>query len=87
MRMNEKKVLRDAEKLHSGEPWCCNFNLKKWTVHINYNERQTSTVVALSCESDHIFMAPVAALYRSVSQRYSMGRAKAGGSVGLQPAC
>lgn len=30
-------------------------------------------------------MAPVTALYRSVSQRYSMGRAKEGGSVVLQP--
>lgn len=39
---------------------------------------------ALSCESDHVFTAPIAALYRSVSQRYLMGRAKEGGSVGPQ---
>lgn len=39
---------------------------------------------APSCESDHIFTAPAAPLYRSVSQRYLMGRAKEGGSVGPQ---
>lgn len=38
-----------------------------------------------SCESDHIFTAPVAALYRSVSQRYLMGRAKERGSTGPHP--
>lgn len=40
---------------------------------------------ALCCESDQVFTAPVAALYRSVSQRYLMGRAKEGGSAGPQP--
>lgn len=38
-----------------------------------------------SCESDHVFTAPVTALYRSVSQRYLMGRAKERGSTGPHP--
>lgn len=31
-----------------------------------------------SCESNHIFMTPITALHRSVSQRYSMRKAKSG---------
>lgn len=44
--------------------------------------RQPSTVAALSCESDHIFMATITALYRSLSQRYLTGRAKRGRKCG-----
>lgn len=92
MRLNLKgfkvEVLREAKKLHPG-----GINPDAITSFQETNRfygprwRQTSTVAALSCESDHIFMAPVTAPYRSVSQRYLMGRAKEGGSVGPQPPC
>lgn len=58
---------------------CFTVNIEKKT------PRQMRPVAALCCESDHVFTAPITALYRSVSQRYLMGRAKERGSAGPQP--